>query len=174
MRTAILEHVRQSTSDELLTTGEAARLLGVSRQTIVNLADRGDLPYETTGAHRRIRRADVEQVRASQGRMTRDQRRSLWLGALIAGRIVTDPDHAVRIARENLARMQAASPRGLTKRWLREWERLIDGPIEQVLATLVSPAPHARELRQNNPFAGLLADAERQTVLSAFRAAEHR
>lgn len=144
MRTATLEHVRQSTSNELLTTGEAARLLGVSRQTIVNLADRGDLPCETTGTRRRIRRAEVARVKASQGRMTRDQRRSLWLGALIAGKDVRDPDRAVRLARENLARMRTTNPRGLARRWLGE---CLEEPVEEdlglplLVAGQVLPAP---------------------------------
>lgn len=174
MRTTTLDHALQSASDELLTTGEAARLLGVSRQHVVDLCQRGDLPYETAGVHRRVRRGDVETLRAQQGRPTRDQRRSLWLGALIAGKVVTDPEHAIRVAHENLTRMQAANPRGLTRRWLREWEHLVNGPVEQVLTTLLSPTPHARELRQNNPFAGLLTDSERQVVLDQFRATEHR
>ncbi len=49
-------------ASELLTTGEAARLLNSSRQHVVDLCDSGELPYErtdTTGSHRRNRRGDL-------------------------------------------------------------------------------------------------------------------
>jgi excisionase family DNA binding protein len=48
--------------DELLTTGEVAVLLGSSRQHVVDLWERGLLPYVRVGTHRRVRRADVEAV----------------------------------------------------------------------------------------------------------------
>lgn len=44
---------------ELLTTGQAAELLGVSRPTVVKLVDRGVLPAARIGTHRRLRSADV-------------------------------------------------------------------------------------------------------------------
>jgi excisionase family DNA binding protein len=42
-----------------LTTTEAADLLGVSRQYLIRLIDRGDLPHELVGRHRRLRLGDV-------------------------------------------------------------------------------------------------------------------
>lgn len=42
-----------------LTSQEAAALLGVSRQYLVRVLDRGDMPFTRTGNHRRIRSADV-------------------------------------------------------------------------------------------------------------------
>jgi excisionase family DNA binding protein len=45
--------------DDLITTGEAAALLGTTARHVVNLTVRGELPYTITGTHRRIRRADV-------------------------------------------------------------------------------------------------------------------
>jgi hypothetical protein len=44
-------------------------------------------------------------------------------------------------------------------------EKLLDGSLTDLLAALTSPAPRSRELRQNNPFAGVLADEERHKVL---------
>jgi excisionase family DNA binding protein len=47
-------------SGDLLTTGEVAQVLGCSRQHVVDPCRRGDLPFVSVGAHRRVRRADVE------------------------------------------------------------------------------------------------------------------
>jgi len=42
-----------------LTTVEAAKLLGMSRQFLVNLLSHGDLPFPMIGSHRRIYARDV-------------------------------------------------------------------------------------------------------------------
>jgi excisionase family DNA binding protein len=168
VRTATYDRISRAEAEELLTTGEAAALLNSSRQHVVDLCERGELPFTTVGTHRRIRRVDVEALRSRTERMTRDQRRSLWLAYAIAGQIVADPQRAILLAKRNLEHMRVSS-RGQARRWLDEWERLLDGPIDQVLATLVSPSPKGRELRQNSPFAGLLSDAERGDILDAWR-----
>ena len=168
MRTATYDIVSGSEGDDLLTTGEAARLLNSSRQHVVDLCDRGELPFTTVGKHRRVRRADVEAVRTRTQKLTADQRRSLWLAYATAGRIVEDPVRARSIARSNLARMRT-SMRGQATRWLDEWERLIDQPLDELLTVLTSRTPKGRELRQNSPFAGLLSDEERERVLGGFK-----
>jgi excisionase family DNA binding protein len=43
----------------VLTTSEAAQLLGVSRPTLVRLLEAGEIPYEQPVRHRRVRLADV-------------------------------------------------------------------------------------------------------------------
>ena len=47
---------------EILTTGEAADLLGVSTETIRRWCAQGILPFEQPGQHRRLRRSDVERL----------------------------------------------------------------------------------------------------------------
>jgi|SRR5680860_1065 len=45
--------------DDYLTTGQAARMLGVSRTYVCRLLDDGRLPFEFRGTHRRVRTDDV-------------------------------------------------------------------------------------------------------------------
>lgn len=52
--------------DEMLTTQEAADRLNVSRQYVVRLIDRGDLPAVRVGSHRRLRPDDVSTFRANR------------------------------------------------------------------------------------------------------------
>lgn len=172
MRTHTFDTIVAGESDDLLTTGEAAALLGSSRQHVVDLCDRGELAFSTLGTHRRVVRRDVEALRSRTRRLTRDQRRSLWLAHAVAGRIVEDPESAVAIARSNLAKLRAAA-RGQAKRWLDEWERLLGAPVEVLLTELTSTSPKGRELRQNSPFAGVLDQSQRLQVLEAWRRHEH-
>src|SRR5690348_8836770 len=50
-------------ADAELTTGEAARILYLSRQYVVRLLDEGQLPYRREGTHRRILLRDVIRYR---------------------------------------------------------------------------------------------------------------
>lgn len=152
---------------ELLTTGQAAALLGASRQHVVDLCDRGALPFVRAGRHRRIRRGDVESLLARP--LTRDQERALWLHRVVAGRLVLDPDGVLKKARTNLENLRRVHPVGMAARWLSHWQRLLDRGIDSVLETLTSRTPQAIELRQNSPFAGVLTEQERLTALQSFR-----
>jgi excisionase family DNA binding protein len=154
-------------SDALLTTGDVAKLLGVSQQHIVDLCMRGDLPYEMRGSHRRIRRSDVERYRTGRTRLTRDQRRSLWLAFAVAGRIVEAPDDAIRGALGALDRIESVQR---PNKWTQEWRRLLQGPVDEVLHALTSPSQRGRELRQNSPFVDVLAPGQREKVLAEFAA----
>ena len=65
--------------DEMLTTQEAADQLNVSRQYVVRLIDRGDLPAVKVGSHRRVRPTDVGAFKAF-----RDKSRDTALDRLAA------------------------------------------------------------------------------------------
>jgi excisionase family DNA binding protein len=62
--------------DDLLTTGEAAAILGSTRQHVGNLIKRGDITSTLVGKHYRVRRSDVEMLKQSSIRLTRDRPRS--------------------------------------------------------------------------------------------------
>ncbi|MGN9775376.1 helix-turn-helix domain-containing protein [Micromonospora sp. H33] len=151
---------------DLLTTGEAAALLRSSRQHVVDMCERGLLPYVKIGAHRRLRRADVEAILRPE--LTRDQLKALWLHRAVAGRLVQDPETVLAKAAQNLDRLLHIHPHGMAAMWLGRWRAVLDAGVEAVLEALTSRAPHAIELRQNSPFAGVLPEAERQAVLAAF------
>jgi excisionase family DNA binding protein len=154
----------------LLTTGEAARRLGVSRQTIVSMCDAGDIPFTQVGTHRRIDPDVVEALRDRGRRKPTAARRSLWLAYAAAGVLVQDPDGALVTARDSLRSMLAASPRGMSRRWLARWEQLLDGPVDPVLEALTGTTVEHDELRQHSPLTAVLSDQQRQSVLEAFAA----
>ena len=157
--------------DDLLTTGEAAELLGVTRQHILNLTTRGVLPYSMAGSHRRVRRGDVARLAGRAGAdkggpMTRDQIRSLWLHRVAASHVARAPERSLLRARQ---RLRVLLQRGMAgEAWLRQWQDLIDEGPEQVMRTMTGLDPQARELRQNSPFLGVLTTAEREGTLAAF------
>lgn len=160
---------------ELMTTGQVADLLGTTVQHVVNLCERGELPYTLTGTHRRIRRADAlalkERATANRGGpLTDDQVRSLWLHRAAAAHVARDPIGSLARARATAERLLARRPDG--EQWLRQWLSIIDRGPEVVMRTMGSTDPFARELRQNSPFLGLLSDKERLAVLAAHRTAQ--
>lgn len=63
----------QRMDGEELTTAEAARLLGMSRPTLIDLLDHHRVPYRMVGSHRRIR---LETVRELARRLQRGDART--------------------------------------------------------------------------------------------------
>jgi len=150
---------------DLLTTQQAARLLGCSRQHVADLCDAGKLPCARIGVHRRIRRIDLEGFLPRRD-LRREELRSLWLHRAVAGKVVRDPVGAIEQARRNIERFRQLQPRA--RIWLDEWTSILDAGPEAVLEMLTSPSREAVELRQNTPFVGLLSEDERRAVLAAF------
>jgi excisionase family DNA binding protein len=68
-------------SDEI-STGQAADLLGVSRRTVVQLIERGDLPATRVGTRRRLASADVLALRER----SRSQRQATLRDVIAASR----------------------------------------------------------------------------------------
>jgi excisionase family DNA binding protein len=153
-------------ANQLLTTGEAARLLRSSRAHVVDLCLRGLLPYVKIGAQPRLRRADVEAL--IEPGLTRDQLETLWLHRAVAGKIVQNPPALLVAAATNLRRLRLMHPEGRAWEWLDRWQAVLDEGVESVLDALTSSAEYAVELRSTSPFAGTLSEAERRAVLDAF------
>ena len=103
-------------------------------------------------------------------RLTREQERSLWLHRAVAGRLAIDVERVLGIARNNLRRLAEVHRFGMTARYLRRWQEVIDTGPDAVFEALTSEAEWAVELRQNSPFAGVLSESERAAVLAYFYA----
>ncbi len=65
-----------------LTTAEAASIIGVSRQFLVNLLEGGEIPYHKVGTHRRIYVQDLMVYKAK-----RDENRRKVLRDLVAAEV---------------------------------------------------------------------------------------
>lgn len=165
MRTAHAANLARREGDDLLTTGEAAQLLGVSRQHVVDLCVAGDLPFTLVGKHRRVYRSDVESIRTGRTRMNKQDTQSLLLAYAIAGELVVDPEAVLTKARQNLRAMQSAPHSGASRVWIAEWEKLLNGSILSLLEALTATNQRSRELRQNSPFAGVLTTDARTKAL---------
>lgn len=153
----------------MLTTGEAAEILGVSRQHIVNLSNRGEIASTKIGAHRRIPVSEVERL---QGRsaLTREREKSLRLHQALIGDLLENPDAVINKARENIARwLPQQREDGMSASYLREWEDILDSGLERILEALTATDERSYELRENSPFAGVLSQDRRAKVLQTLR-----
>jgi excisionase family DNA binding protein len=151
---------------DLLTTGEAAQLLRSSRAHVADLCLRGLLPHVKVGVQRRVRRGDVEAL--IQSGLTREQLELLWLHRAVAGKVVANPPAVLAAAAINLRRLRRLHPQGQAWEWLDRWDAVLDEGVEAVLDALTSSAEYAIELRSMSPFAGILSEAQRLTVLAAY------
>jgi len=160
-----------SIESPLLSTGEVAGLLGVSRQHVVDLCDRGDLIFVRVGSHRRVPRFELDRLLTGvrEGNLTRDQERSLWLHRAVLAELVEDPEGVLARVSGNLLRLRAQHPsRSMTGRWLGLWQEVLDAGVDAVADMLTSQGPAALELRQNSPFAGVISEEVRSRVLASF------
>jgi excisionase family DNA binding protein len=154
--------------ETMLRTGEVAQILGVSRQHVVDMCDRGELPCIKVGTHRRIPRREVENL--TRHRFTREQEKSLWLHRALLLPLLTEPDAVITTARENLRRWsEMHRSDGRTVDYLKKWERVLDDGLDAVVEVVTSPSEEACEMRQNSPFAGVLPDETRVKVLRSFK-----
>lgn len=98
------------------------------------------------------------------------EQRSLALHRLVARKVIATPG-LLTIARENLSRWRAAGDAASPA--LAEWDAILDGSIESIVALLVSRSERAIRLRQSSPFAGILTEAERKAIYESHAAGAH-
>jgi excisionase family DNA binding protein len=154
--------------ETMLKTGEVARLLGVSRQHVADMCDRGEIEHIRVGTHRRVPRSEVDRLMGH--RLTRQEEKSLRLHQALLTPMLAEPDAVISKARDNLQRWTGMHrPDGITARYLEEWKRVLDDGLDAIVDVVISHSQEARELRQNSPFAGVLPDETRRQVLRAFK-----
>lgn len=71
------EDVRVLRSEALLTTTQAAKILGLSRPTLVRLLDLGEITYAQPGTHRRLKLSDVLAYRDERQRRSEELHRAM-------------------------------------------------------------------------------------------------
>ena len=153
--------------ETMMKTGEVARLLGVSRQHVADLCDRGQIEHVRVGTHRRITRSEVDRL-TGMG-LTREEEKSLRLHQALLTPMLAEPDAVISKAHDNLNRWTGMHrPDGMTARYLEQWKQVLNTGLDAIIDVVVSPAQEARELRQNSPFAGVLPDETRRQVLRTF------
>ncbi len=81
-------------------------------------------------------------------------RRSLMMPRIIAERLRANPA-LLETARMNMARWNCPE-RG----WWREWFRILEQPLVEIIATLERNDDEGCRLRQSSPFAGILSPQE--------------
>lgn len=94
---------------------------------------------------------------------------SLALHQAVAERLRADPDRVLSHARRNLAVLHEVHRGGHSDVWIDRWQALLDGPVDRLLAVMVDPGQDARDLRQSNPFAGVLSLQEHRALVRSTR-----
>jgi transcriptional regulator with XRE-family HTH domain len=118
-------------------------------------------------------RAATSETRGTD-EVTREEAVSLALGRLTASELLRDPDRLLGRARRRVAAMRRRPEltRG-GRQVLTEWDRLLAGPLEDVVAALIDPSPRGYELRAMIPFTGVINDETRLRVVRR-ASREHR
>jgi len=98
-------------------------------------------------------------------RLTPPELRTLALHEAVVERLHEDPELVLGTARAQLEVMRNADKENRASTYLRTWSRLLEGPIDELVATMVSTDQPARDLRQSSPFGGVLSEKARLDVV---------
>lgn len=100
-------------------------------------------------------------------RRPRRTHRAAELHALAYHRLVAERlnEHLVEQARRRLAAWRESGR--IHPRWAGEWDRVLALPVPRIVKAISADTPHARELRQTSPFAGVLDEHERRQLADA-------
>lgn len=165
---AIVRQIRDATG---LSQREFAARVGTSGPTISQYEGGKKEPRWSTVAQMaaafglearpEVRLADV----GAAHRVRRDRRRR-GLAAAVAAAVEADWPSAQSLARRNLEVLRAAAEPS-AMRWLDTWTDLVGAGPEATIAQLLAVGDEADDMRQMQPFAGLLSDGERRAALAA-------
>lgn len=159
--------IREATG---MTQQELAQAAGTSQPAIA--AYEAERKSPTLRTLRRLASAAGVQVSVTiVPQLTREDRRSLALHAAIAEHLVARPDETISRARATLKRMCDVNPRASAL--LREWNVVLQRPLNALLPVLSDESLWARELRHVTPFAGVLSARERAAVYREFARSEN-
>jgi transcriptional regulator with XRE-family HTH domain len=98
-------------------------------------------------------------------RLTPPELRTLAMHEAVVQKLHEDPELVLRKARAQLLVMRNADSENRASVYLRTWSRLLEGPIDELTAVMVSTDQPARDLRQSSPFGGVLSNKERLDVI---------
>ncbi len=96
--------------------------------------------------------------------------RSLAFHRLISAKLRQQPD-LVEKARGNIARWLKICSAGVEPTLL-EWQGVLAGSFDQIVAQLEATDERATRLRQSSPFTGILTQSERLKIIREFQARE--
>jgi len=148
-----------------LTQTELARMAGTSQPTIAAYeAGRKSPTLQTLS--RIARSVGLEAMVSFVPVMTREDRRSLVLHRAIMDRFINEPHEVLEHAQRNLSLMRDRNPHAYSL--FNEWSRILSRPIDEIVAAVLDPGLHERDLRKVTPFAGVLSAAERSKVYRDF------
>ncbi len=178
------QEIRSARRRRGLTQAELAQRAGTSQATVAAYERGRKSPaIATLGRLARALDADLrvdivawsghEHDERPAAELRREELRSLWLHRVIAVAIQSDPRGALTLAERNLGTMRGVDRRRMAAHWLEEWETLVQGPLDDLLAMLCSTSRHASQLRQSAPFSGLLTARERWAAYRAFGERQH-
>lgn len=95
----------------------------------------------------------------------REERVPYELHVSVLMKLETDPDEVRDIGLKNLTKMESTPRASIAKTWIKEWKRLLNGPLDQLRDVMLGDTELARELRQFSPFAGAISQEERMDAI---------
>jgi transcriptional regulator with XRE-family HTH domain len=105
-------------------------------------------------------------------RLTHPERRTLELHRIVSEKLSDDATGIIQQAKSRIDTMRVADPEGRTAKYVNAWDRLLSGPRDELVATMLSTDQVARDLRQSSPFVGVLTDEERLGAIRRVAAGE--
>lgn len=137
------------------------RMLGVSQPSMSRLLKK----LRAQGLIIAEGKARNTRYHAVGGRLALSALRSRRLHEVIARKLVDQPELLNKV-KTRLTELRQANPAG--RRYHDTWERLLEGPLPQLLRKMTEDSEDATQLRRESPFTVLLTPGERRAVFEQF------